>query len=158
MRPIPHLLGTLACLVLLYLAYPVGAYHHDERSFYAATTASSYILYSSLALALTQIGRTKKAKAWAFFIGGLVVIGLYMPAIRYVVDLFYVEDGHWRDASFQVFRELYFWSPIIVGSLCIYRAVSMWADESLDQRRSSPLLPPTAGTVSSTDSVEFPTG
>ncbi len=131
MKFIPHLLGISACLVILYVTFPpIGS--DDPVVFYTTATACSYILYSSLALGITRIGRTRKTKAWAFFIGGFIAIVAFMPGIRHVVDLFYVEHRPWREPALTSLKELYFFSPIFVGSLCIYRAIAMWADESLE--------------------------
>jgi hypothetical protein len=157
MKPIPHLLGTIACLVILYLAYTEGGYH-SPKSFYAASTASTYILYSSLALSITCIGKTRKAKAWTFFIGGLATIFTYIPAIRYVVDLFYVEERYNREFTLSVMKELYFWSPVIVGSLCIFRAISIWSDESLKKAEPNQALQPNAGEASFADEALPPRG
>ena len=142
MKLIPHLLGLTACLIVLYLTFPpVGS--TSPALFYTATSACSYILFSSLALGITRFGRTRKTKAWAFFIGGIVAIVAFMPGIRYVVDLFYVEDRSWREPALTVMKELYFLSPIFVGSLCIYRAITMWADESLTSDKPNQALQPT---------------
>jgi hypothetical protein len=149
MRLIPHLLGILASVVVLYLACDNGGFQ-SARSFYAASTASTYVLYSFLALAVTQIGRTKKAKAWVFFFSGIVTIFTYIPAIRYVVDLFYVERHH-GEFSLSVMKELFFWSPIIVGSLCVYRAISMWSEDSMKKEEPNQALEPTPTAV--TDSA-----
>ncbi len=139
MRLIPHLLGLSVCLVFLFFIHtPLGS--SDPEVFYATTGISSYILYSSLALALTRFGKSPKAKAWSFFVGGFLTVTVFMPGIRFVVDQFYVDPWSWREPSLISLKELYFMSPIFVGSFCIYRAFCLWSDESLTEQK--PNQPP----------------
>jgi len=40
-------------------------------------------------------------------------------------------------------RQLYFYAPLVVSALCIFRAISLWAEESLEPQKgpNQPIQP-----------------
>jgi hypothetical protein len=129
MKTAHYLVGLVVAAAVLYFAYTGGGYR-SIGAFYAGALASTYVVVSSLALLVTHVGRTKKSKGWALFAGGIVLLFGYVPLIRFVVSLFYVPRA-FEEIRFEY--ELFFYSPMIISALCIYRGIAYWAEDSLEK-------------------------
>ena len=140
MRLIPYFLGVVIAAVVLFFAYTDGGYH-SMITFYVAASASTYVVLSSLALVVTRFGTSKGRKARVFFGSGTVLLFGYLPSLRAIVRLFYVPHGLDR---MPIDQELFFYAPMIVSALCIYRGILLWADESLtrEEPNNSPEATP----------------
>ncbi len=148
MKPVPYIVGVTVSALVLFFAYTDGGFH-SHVTFYAAAMASSYVVYSSIAFVVARYGRKKQSKAWLFFGCGVVLMFAFIPSLRWVFDLFYIERFRGADSgdSPPIIRELFYFGPVIVGSLCIFRAISLWADESLEPKAPNQALEPTATAV-----------
>jgi hypothetical protein len=124
MKPLFYFIGVAITIVVLFVAYTDGGYH-SPTTFYVAATASSYLVYSSVALAVTCLGKKKTTKGWVFFICGVLLALVYVPFVRPLIEIFYIDSPGGRQGPIW---ELFFQSPLIVGSLCIYRAFSLWSE------------------------------
>ena len=134
MKPLPYFAGVGLSFLVLFFTYTDGGYH-DATSFYAAAIASSYILCSSVAISVTRYGKTPQTRAWLFFGCGVIFMFTFIPAFRLVIELFYVPRRFDSDtaASLPV-RELFFYGPVIIGALCIFRSFTLWSDMSIEKK------------------------
>ncbi|MCX6956192.1 MAG: hypothetical protein NTV51_29005 [Verrucomicrobia bacterium] len=141
MKPLPYSVGLAISGIVLFFGYTDGGFH-SHPTFYAAATASSYVVYSSVAFLVTRYGRKRQSKAWLFFSVGVTLMFVYIPVFRVVIDLFYVERFRGIDSGdpLPVVRELFFYGPVIVGALCIFRAYSLWSE--IADEANEPIQPP----------------
>ena len=80
---------------------------------------------------LTGIGKKRKSKAWVFFGNGLVVPLGYLPLLQFVIGWISFPKDHFDFRLINVWEQLYFCAPMIVGALCIFRGISIWAEEGM---------------------------
>jgi hypothetical protein len=132
MKILPYSLGVVVSLVVLYFAFTADA--ASKATIHAGAIATSYLVYSTLAFVLTRFGKQRQAKAWLFFGSGVVLLFAYLPSLEFILGWFYYpRTGPDRDWS-EAMRQLYFYAPLIVSALCIFRAISFWADESVEKK------------------------
>jgi len=132
MKTLPFTVGLVASLVVLYFAFTADA--ASKATMHAGAIAASYVVYSTFALILTRFGKQRHTKAWLFFTGGVVLLFGYLPSLEFILSWFYYprsgSDHEWSEAM----RQLYFYATLIVSALCIFRAIALWADESLEKK------------------------
>jgi hypothetical protein len=135
MKTVPYVIGVTISALVLFFAYTDGGFH-SHTTFYSAAMASSFIVYSSIAFLVSRFGSRKQSKAWLFFVCGIALMFAFIPSFRFVVDLFYVERFRGMDSGdpLPVIRELFYYGPVIIGSLCVFRAISLWSDENTERK------------------------
>ncbi|MBL9204690.1 MAG: hypothetical protein JNN01_06370 [Opitutaceae bacterium] len=139
MKFLPFSLGILVSIPVLY--YALTADGATRATMHAGAVTVSYLAYSTLAFVLTNFGKQRKTKAWLFFACGIVLLFTYLPALDIVLGwIFYPSTS--RDRNWLgVMSQLYFYAPLVVSALCIYRGISLWAEESLEQKAAQPTRP-----------------
>lgn len=118
-----YLAGLIVCAAVLYFGYTGG--YHSQTSFFAGILGGSYVVYSSVAYAVTTFGRTDISSGWVFFACGCFILFAYIPCLRPLVDLFYLDT---RQEEMHAIREIFMLSPAYVSSLCIYRGFVHWSN------------------------------
>jgi hypothetical protein len=139
MKTLPYLCGLAIAALALLLTYTLGGYR-SWTTFYSAAIASSYIVFSSVAFVVTRFGRDKNRKAWAFLGCGITLLFGYLPSIRFVVDIFYMPESSY---GMRLDQELFFFAPMIVSALCIYRSYCLWAEDALEKKEPNQPSQPT---------------
>lgn len=128
-----YFLGVAVSTVVLFFAF-TSKVSGSAVTMHAAAIALSYTVYSSLAFILTSFGKKKSSKAAFFFGCGVVLLFIFIPSLRYLLTWFYFPRGYSDSESIRALQDLYFYSPMIVSALCIYRGISFWADDSLEKK------------------------
>ena len=128
-----YCLGVAISVVVLFFAF-TSKVSGSTVTMHAAAIALSYMVYSSLAFILTSFGKKKSSKAALFFGCGVVLLFIFIPSLRYLLTWFYFPRGYSNSESIRALQDLYFYSPMIVSALCIYRGISLWADDSLAKK------------------------
>ncbi|MBM3852084.1 MAG: hypothetical protein FJ399_02905 [Verrucomicrobia bacterium] len=137
MKPLPYFVGVAISCLMLFFTYTDGGYH-SAGSFYVAAIASSYILYSSIAIVVTRYGKSPQTRAWLFFGCGVALMFAFIPAFRLVIELFYVPMRHGSEDAPLPVRELFFFGPVIIGALCIFRSFVLWSDTGSEKKEADP--------------------
>jgi protein-S-isoprenylcysteine O-methyltransferase Ste14 len=141
MKPRFYFLGIAISTAVLFFTV-TSDIKESPGTMHAAAIALSYLVYSSLAFVLTTFGKKKSSKATLFFGCGVMLLFVFLPSLRYLMTWFYIPKNHYDADALRALQDLYFYSPMIVSALCIYRGISFWADESL--AKSVPIQTSTA--------------
>ena len=130
MKTIHYFSGLLVATVVILFAFIQPDY--ESRPFlHSAEVAMSYIAYSTLAFILTRFGNEKKTKAWLYFVSGCVMMFFYIPALSSILSWFYVPYDYNDEGYLRSMTQIYFYAPLIVSALCVFRGISFWVDESM---------------------------
>ena len=137
-----YLVGVAVVLLVLFVCY-VGSPYNSPVKFYFVAIAAAYIGFSTLALLITNLGRTKSQKAWVYYLSGSILLTAFIPMERWVVDLYYGTWAHFDHygelhyAAIPFSREVLLLGPLVVFSMSIFRGISIWCEESLLKSESN---------------------
>ena len=158
MKTRPYVYSSLIALLVLYFAFTRGLF--SRWALHAVAVSTSYLLFSTWALALTVIGKKRKTKAWVFFGSGIVVLFGYLPSLQFVIGWLSWPNDQFEVRLINTWEQLYFYAPMIVSALCIYRGFSIWAEEKISENvpNQLPLQTPASRTPAAGAPVAPPPG
>jgi hypothetical protein len=136
--------GVIAASITFYFAFVANVYS-TPTTMHAAAVALSYFVFSTLAFVLTSFGSKRSSKAALFFGCGVVLLFTFLLSLRYLMGWFYISGDYYDQQALRAFQDLYFYSPMIVSALCIYRGISIWADESIAKKEPNQPPEPMSG-------------
>ncbi len=129
MSLIPYTMGAIASVAIFFIAYTMGMYR-SEVTFYSAAIASSYFVFSTVAFLVTRFGRTKQRKAWIFFSCGILMLFAYVPSLRQLLEILYLDR---LPFELQAVRQVFMFAHMFVSALCVFKAMSIWSELSLER-------------------------
>lgn len=133
MTPLLYTVGAIASAALFFVSYTMGMYR-NQVAFYAAAIASSYFVFSTIAVLVTRFGHSRQRKAWLFFGCGILQLFAYVPTLRQLLEILYLDR---LPFELEAIRQVFMFAHMFVSALCIFKGMSIWSDMSLERANAT---------------------